>query len=66
MSLLSRLLTRDVLGFPFAFGIFADFYSSHEPFAGSNNIPVIGTCAMVSPMAYPLLSRGLYCICVCV
>ncbi|KAH8879903.1 MFS general substrate transporter [Thozetella sp. PMI_491] len=35
-----------VWGFPFAFGVFQDYYSSHEPFAGSDNIAVIGTCAM--------------------
>ncbi|KAF2663419.1 MFS monocarboxylate transporter [Microthyrium microscopicum] len=33
-------------GFPSVFGIFQDYYSSHEPFASSNNIAVIGTCAM--------------------
>ncbi|RYP00854.1 hypothetical protein DL764_006377 [Monosporascus ibericus] len=35
-----------VWGFPFAFGVFQDHYSTHEPFAGSSNIAVIGTCAM--------------------
>ncbi|SPO02804.1 related to monocarboxylate transporter 2 [Cephalotrichum gorgonifer] len=35
-----------VWGFPFAFGVFQSYYASHEPFAGSRNIPVIGTCAM--------------------
>ncbi|KAF7561868.1 hypothetical protein G7046_g2247 [Stylonectria norvegica] len=33
-------------GFPFAFGVFQDYYSTHEPFAGSPNIALIGTCAM--------------------
>ncbi|KAH7011266.1 major facilitator superfamily domain-containing protein [Ilyonectria destructans] len=33
-------------GFPFAFGVFQDYYSTHEPFAGSSQIAVIGTCAM--------------------
>ncbi|KAF7557281.1 hypothetical protein G7Z17_g778 [Cylindrodendrum hubeiense] len=33
-------------GFPFAFGVFQDYYSTHEPFSGSSQIAVIGTCAM--------------------
>jgi MFS family permease len=33
-------------GFPFAFGIFQEYYTSNLPFAGSRNIPIIGTCAM--------------------
>ncbi|KAK7421467.1 hypothetical protein QQX98_002166 [Neonectria punicea] len=39
-------------GFPFAFGVFQDYYSTHEPFAGSSQIPVIGTCAMVKGIMY--------------
>ncbi|KAK7962309.1 uncharacterized protein PG986_003134 [Apiospora aurea] len=35
-----------VWGFPFAFGVFQDYYSTHAPFEGSPNISVIGTCAM--------------------
>ncbi|KAI1649211.1 MFS general substrate transporter [Daldinia loculata] len=35
-----------VWGFPFAFGVFQDYYSTHEPFAGSPNVVVIGTCAV--------------------
>jgi hypothetical protein len=37
----------NVIGFAFAFGVFEEYYSTHEPFAGSHNIAVIGTCAMV-------------------
>ncbi|KHO00412.1 MFS monocarboxylate transporter [Metarhizium album ARSEF 1941] len=33
-------------GFPFSFGVFQDYYSTHEPFAASSQIPIIGTCAM--------------------
>ncbi|KAJ3547863.1 hypothetical protein NM208_g1301 [Fusarium decemcellulare] len=33
-------------GFPFAFGVFQDYYSTHAPFKGSSSIAVIGTCAM--------------------
>ncbi|KAJ4263449.1 hypothetical protein NW762_006268 [Fusarium torreyae] len=33
-------------GFPFAFGVFQDYYSTQEPFKGSSAIAVIGTCAM--------------------
>jgi hypothetical protein len=36
-----------VWGFPFAFGLFQEYYSTHQPFASSSNIAVIGTCAMV-------------------
>ncbi|KAI3318009.1 major facilitator superfamily transporter [Xylariaceae sp. AK1471] len=35
-----------VWGFPFAFGVFQDYYNSHEPFAGQPHIAVIGTSAM--------------------
>lgn len=35
------------LGFPFAFGIFQNYYSTHEPFKGSSSIAAIGTTAMV-------------------
>ncbi|KAI2602074.1 MFS general substrate transporter [Hypoxylon sp. NC1633] len=35
-----------VWGFPFAFGVFQEYYTTNEPFAGSPNIAVIGTCAM--------------------
>ncbi|KAF9877299.1 major facilitator superfamily transporter [Colletotrichum karsti] len=35
-----------VWGFPFAFGVFQNFYSTNPPFAGERNIAVIGTCAM--------------------
>ncbi|UKZ71090.1 uncharacterized protein TrAtP1_012055 [Trichoderma atroviride] len=35
-----------VWGFPFAFGVFQDYYRTHEPFAGSSKIAVIGTTAM--------------------
>jgi hypothetical protein len=33
-------------GFPSIFGVFQSYYSTHEPFAGSDNIAVIGTCAL--------------------
>ncbi|KAG6214141.1 hypothetical protein E4U34_006316, partial [Claviceps purpurea] len=33
-------------GFPSTFGLFQNYYSTHEPFAGSEQIPIIGTCAM--------------------
>ncbi|KAI2640108.1 major facilitator superfamily transporter [Xylaria nigripes] len=35
-----------VWGFPFAFGVFQDYYNSHEPFEGHPNIAVIGTSTM--------------------
>ncbi|KAF5001598.1 hypothetical protein FGRMN_904 [Fusarium graminum] len=33
-------------GFPFAFGVFQDYYSTNAPFEGSSSTAVIGTCAM--------------------
>ncbi|KAK7969091.1 MFS general substrate transporter [Apiospora saccharicola] len=35
-----------VWGFSFSFGVFQDYYSSHEPFRGSGNIASIGTTTM--------------------
>ncbi|KAF2176508.1 MFS general substrate transporter [Zopfia rhizophila CBS 207.26] len=31
-----------IFGFAFSYGVFQNFYSTHEPFAGSGNIAVIG------------------------
>jgi hypothetical protein len=36
-----------VWGFPFSYGIFEDYYSTHEPFAGKSGVPAVGTSAMV-------------------
>lgn len=38
---------RCYTGFPSAFGVFQEYYDTHEPFKGSSGIPVIGTCSMV-------------------
>ncbi|OAL46661.1 MFS general substrate transporter [Pyrenochaeta sp. DS3sAY3a] len=51
-----------VWGFPFAFGMFQEYYSSHAPFAGSRNITIIGTCAMglmylSAPLVFGMLTR---------
>ncbi|KAI9726109.1 MAG: hypothetical protein M1834_009425 [Cirrosporium novae-zelandiae] len=35
-----------VWGFPFSFGVFQDYYATTKPFAGCNNIAVIGTVAV--------------------
>ncbi|KAK3340688.1 major facilitator superfamily domain-containing protein [Neurospora tetraspora] len=35
-----------VWGFPYSFGVFQDYYSTHPPFSASSNLAVIGTCAM--------------------
>ncbi|TRX95230.1 hypothetical protein FHL15_003922 [Xylaria flabelliformis] len=46
-----------VWGFPFSFGVFQNYYDSHEPFAGQQNTAVIGTSAMgVMYLASPLLT----------
>ena len=34
-------------GLPFTYGVFQEYYSTHEPFQGSGNTAVIGTCALV-------------------
>ncbi|KAJ8111841.1 hypothetical protein OPT61_g5660 [Boeremia exigua] len=45
-----------VWGFPFAFGIFQEYYSSHPPFQGERNIAIIGTCAMgIMYLSSPLI-----------
>ncbi|KAH8690013.1 MFS monocarboxylate transporter [Talaromyces proteolyticus] len=49
-----------VWGFTFSFGIFQDYYNTHEPFKGSGDIAIIGTCAMgvsyiLAPLAFALL-----------
>ncbi|KAK3357611.1 major facilitator superfamily domain-containing protein [Lasiosphaeria hispida] len=51
-----------VWGFPFAFGVFQNYYSTHEPFANSGNIAMIGTCSMGimyidTPLVMALLKR---------
>ncbi|KAI5861185.1 MFS general substrate transporter [Durotheca rogersii] len=52
-----------VWGFPFAFGVFQDYYSTHEPFVGSSNIAVIGTCSMgIMYLTSPLI-MGLIRLC---
>jgi MFS family permease len=44
---LSKTLSNPYPGFSYCFGVFQDYYTTHEPFIGASNIPVIGTCAMV-------------------
>ena len=45
------VLEMMIWGFPFTFGVFQDYYSQHPPFQGQANIPVIGTCTMVSTIS---------------
>ncbi|KAF2623981.1 putative MFS monocarboxylate transporter [Macroventuria anomochaeta] len=50
-----------VWGFPFAYGIFQEYYTSHPPFEGEHNIAIIGTCAMglmylSSPLVFGMLA----------
>ncbi|KAI0407633.1 major facilitator superfamily transporter [Xylaria palmicola] len=56
--LLAAVFAVDALvwGFPFAFGVFQNYYSSHEPFAGQPNVAVIGTSSMgVMYLATPII-----------
>lgn len=48
-------------GFGFSFGIFQEYYSTHQPFAGSANIAVIGTTTMVSTTSEVTVRRVLCC-----
>ncbi|KAJ4991668.1 major facilitator superfamily transporter [Stagonosporopsis vannaccii] len=50
-----------VWGFPWAYGIFQEYYSSNPPFQGERNIAIIGTCAMglmylSAPLVFGLLA----------
>jgi hypothetical protein len=47
------------LGFGFSFGVFQDYYSSHLPFKGAENIAVVGTTTLVSlsPSHQPALGK---------
>lgn len=55
-NLNSGILNCYDLGFPFAFGVFQDYYLTHEPFIGQPNIAVIGTSAMgVMYLASPII-----------
>lgn len=51
LSLQKQLLTICPIGFTFSYGIFQDYYSTHEPFKSSGDIAVVGTCAMVSSLS---------------
>jgi hypothetical protein len=44
---LYQMFNFGYLGFTFSFGIFQDYYSTHEPFKSSGDTAVDGTCAMV-------------------
>ncbi|KAJ5698770.1 hypothetical protein N7462_000775 [Penicillium macrosclerotiorum] len=49
-----------IWGFTFSYGIFQDYYSTHEPFKSSGDTAVVGTCAMgisymLLPVAFVLL-----------
>ena len=35
------------IGLPFTYGVFQNYYSTHEPFQGSGNFAIIGTTALV-------------------
>lgn len=42
-----KLVTLSITGFGFSFGVFQEYYSHNEPFAGSSNIAAIGTTTTV-------------------
>ncbi|KAJ5094827.1 hypothetical protein N7456_010688 [Penicillium angulare] len=44
-----------IWGFTFSYGVFQDYYTTHEPFKSSGDIAVVGTCAMgISYMLLPV------------
>lgn len=44
-----RSLANYIGGFPFSFGVFQDYYTSHEPFLeDASHVSLIGSCCMVS------------------
>lgn len=53
------VLEMMIWGFPFTFGVWQDHYSQNPPFQGHANIPVIGSCMMVSRTILRALS--IYC-----
>jgi MFS family permease len=60
-TIINRVSVDASPGFPFAFGIFQEYYTFNSPFAGSPNIAIIGTCALgvmylSSPLVFGLLA----------
>jgi hypothetical protein len=46
-------ILTNLLGFPFSFGVFQEYYSTHEPISSdSSGVAVIGTTATVSVRAF--------------
>jgi hypothetical protein len=41
------MLEAMIWGFPSCYGVFQEYYSTSDEFAGSGNIAVVGACAMV-------------------
>ena len=41
------MLLKVLLGFGASYGIFQEYYSTNEPFAGSRGIAIVGACAQV-------------------
>jgi len=41
------MLILRITGFAFSFGVFQDYYSTHEPFASEGKVAIIGTTATV-------------------
>jgi MFS family permease len=51
-----------IWGYPYTFGLFQEYYSTHEPFASQGNTAVIGTSAtgimyLSSPLAFSALRK---------
>jgi hypothetical protein len=42
-----------LLGFPFSFGVFQEYYSNHEPFSSApSGIATVGTTALVREISF--------------
>jgi hypothetical protein len=48
----SFMMEMLIWGFAFTFGLFQEYYSSHDLFSSSGNIAVIGSCSLVSLSNY--------------
>lgn len=58
LKCICKILADLTSGFPSSYGVFQEYYTNND-FAGSSNIAVVGTCAMVPHICKPFS----FCIC---
>jgi hypothetical protein len=50
---IGKFHSHPLLGFPFSFGVFQEYYSNHEPFSSApSGIATIGTTALVREISF--------------